>query len=252
MRNSRSGETPRNTSALQWHVLELLLKPGRGLPLRAEPPGAQEKQVLKQGEMALYEFSTDSGSQTAADWFAQAFVQGLEGCRSLVTGAQDSCVSLMSHCSDGVTQARFALMCAELWELQQPAQTLYSTAALRDRNDVLAGRAAAVDMTSSAPCPLAALLLPKPRALCLFVPSVSLFAADPALLLPVYGDEQVSHWTTLQHTSGCPHTQNSPRASVGLLCSYYMTPVWEISYPDRKETHELHGSAWLELDLTHK
>lgn len=73
-------------------------------------------------------------------------------------------------------------MCAELWELQQPAQTLYSTAALRGRDDVLAGRAAAVDMSSSAPCPLAAL--------CPFVPRVCLFAADPALLLSVY-DEQV-------------------------------------------------------------
>lgn len=84
MRNSRSGETLRNASALQWHALELLLKPGRGLPLRAEPPGTQEKQVLKQWEMALYEFSTDSGTQSAADWFAQAFVQELEGCSSLV------------------------------------------------------------------------------------------------------------------------------------------------------------------------
>lgn len=75
---------PRNTSALQWHVLELLLKPGRGLPLRAEPPGAQEKQVLKQWEMALYEFSPDSGTPSAADWYkAQALVQELEGCSSL-------------------------------------------------------------------------------------------------------------------------------------------------------------------------
>lgn len=46
-------------------------------------------------------------------------------------------------------------------------------------------------MTSSAPYPLTALLLPRPRALCLFAPSVCLFAADRALLLPVYEGEQV-------------------------------------------------------------
>lgn len=114
MRNSRSGETPRNTSALQWHVLELLLKPGRGPPLRAEPPGAQEKQVLKQWEMALDEFSTDSGTQAAADWFAQAFVQDWRAAARFSQATQDSCVSLMSHCSDGVTQAEFALTRAEL------------------------------------------------------------------------------------------------------------------------------------------
>lgn len=47
----------------------------------------------------------------------------------LSQGTWDSCVSLVLHCSDDVAWPGFALMCAELWELQQPAQTLYNTAA---------------------------------------------------------------------------------------------------------------------------